>query len=98
MDGVVDAVLCGFQLLAVVGLVAPVKMLTVLVFDVVWKVIWSAAIAIPRALAGTVDQGIAETAWACAWAIPFVVIIPWRLLVTRVVLSPEPLTSRRESR
>ena len=90
MDGVVDAVLCGLQLLAMVGLFSPVRMLTVLVFDVLWKVIWVAAVAIPRWVDHTVDADVTETLFAAAWAIPFVVIIPWRVVVAEVLRRGEP--------
>lgn len=94
MDGVVDAVLCALQLLATVGVFAPVRMVVVLVFDVLWKVIWVAVVALPLWLQNEVTPGVIETLFACAWAIPFVVIIPWRALLRALVASPEPWTRR----
>ena len=81
MEGVVDAVLCAMQLLAVAGVFAPVRLLPMLVFDVLWKVIWVGAVAIPLAQAGQISEPVAEILFACAWAIPFVFIIPWRAIV-----------------
>jgi hypothetical protein len=90
MDGVVDAVLCALQLLAVIGVFAPVRMILVLVFDTLWKVIWVAVVALPLWLDDKVSTGVVETLFACAWAIPFLFVIPWRSLLVTLVASREP--------
>lgn len=90
MDGVVDAVLCAMQLLAIVGIFAPARMLPILVFEVLWKAIWALSVALPLAINGEVSGEVAETLFACAIAVPFVFIIPWRTIVAE-------LTAERES-
>lgn len=90
MDGVVDAMLCGMQLLAILGLIAPLRMLPVILFDIVWKVLWVVAVAIPAWLGGAVTPGISETLVACAWAIPFVIVVPWRWAYTTLIRGVEP--------
>jgi hypothetical protein len=80
MDGAVDAMLCALQLLAILGLFAPVRMVFVLVFDVLWKAIWVLVIALPMWWRGAVTPDVAETLFACAVAIPILVLIPWTAL------------------
>lgn len=98
MDGVVDAVLCALQLLAIVGVFAPVQMVVVLIFDALWKIIWVAVVALPLWLNDRVTPGVIETLFACSWAIPFLFIIPWRAILRLLVESPEPWTRRATDR
>jgi hypothetical protein len=90
MDGVVDAMLCGMQLLAIIGLFSPVRMLPVILFDIVWKALWVGIVALPLVLRGEVTQGVAETLFACAWVLPFVVIVPWGYVVRHYLRVSEP--------
>jgi hypothetical protein len=90
MNGVVDAMLCGMQLLAIVGLFSPVRMLPIVVFDVVWKLLWVGVVAVPLALRSELTPGALETLFACAWALPFLVIVPWRFAYHRYLRTSEP--------
>jgi len=90
MDGVVDAMLCAMQLLAIIGLFSPVRMLLVMLFDILWKALWVGIIALPLVVRGEVTPGVAETLFACAWVLPFVVIVPWRYFVRTHLRSSEP--------
>lgn len=90
MDGVVDAMLCAMQLLAIIGLFSPVRMLPVILFDIVWKALWVGIVALPLVLRGEVDAGVAETLFACAWVLPFVVIVPWGYVVRHYLRAAEP--------
>ena len=47
MEGVATCLLTAMSLLALLGLRYPVRMLPILLFEVAWKVIWIAAVAIP---------------------------------------------------
>ncbi|RKS10281.1 hypothetical protein DFP74_6043 [Nocardiopsis sp. Huas11] len=90
MDGTFDAVLCAMQLLSVVGLFAPVRMAAVLVFEVLWKAIWVLVVAVPLWWRGAVTPEVSETLFAFAFALPFIVIIPWRALVGDLLRGREP--------
>lgn len=78
MDGIVNSLLAALGLLAIIGLAAPVRMLPLLVFEVVWKTLWVLSVAVPRWATGDFDADIGATLFACAFALPFVFIIPWR--------------------
>ena len=92
MDGAVYALLSALGLLSIIGLFAPMRMLPLLLFEIGWKVLWLAFVALPRWQAGTVDEGTAATLFACAWVLPFVFIIPWRHVVGSW-FRPEPWRS-----
>ena len=82
MDGVVTALLGALGLLSIAGLFFPLRLLPLLLFEIAWKAIWVIAVALPNWRAGTLDGGLSDTLFACAWAIPFVFIMPWRYVLT----------------
>lgn len=90
MDGVVVAMLSALGLLSALGVYAPLKMIPLLVFEVVWKVLWALSVALPHWLRGSTDEAKVETLFACALAIPIFFIIPWRYTFRRLVSSTGP--------
>ena len=90
MDGVVVALLSAMGLLAIAGLFSPLRMLPLLVFEIAWKSIWVFAVAVPKWLDGSLDEGFLSTLFNCAVALPFIVIVPWRLVVSTYLGSAEP--------
>lgn len=65
-------------------------MLPLLLFDITWKLVWTLSVALPNALAGRFDAGMAATLFACAWAIPFAYIVPWRYVYSAYIRDMEP--------
>jgi hypothetical protein len=55
MDGVVTCLLTATSLLALLGLRYPARMLQILLFEVAWKTIWIAAVAVPHLLADDLE-------------------------------------------
>lgn len=72
------AMLSILGLLSVAGLFAPLRMLPVMLVEIGWKVIWTLTVAVPRWQAGAMDPAIIGTLFACAFALPFIFITPWR--------------------
>jgi hypothetical protein len=80
-EGVVAALLTAMSLLALLGVRYPIRLLPVLVFEVLWKVIWLVSVGVPHLLAGTLDGQLSSifanvsllvviaalTPWAFAW-------------------------------
>ena len=54
-EGVVACLLTAMSLLAFLGLRYPVRMLPILLFEVIWKVIWIAAVAVPHLIADDIN-------------------------------------------
>lgn len=78
MTGAVNALLAALGLTCGLGLIAPLRMLPLLVFEVAWKLIWSVSVALPRWLSGRWSTEVGDMVFAVAFAVPFIVIIPWR--------------------
>ncbi len=83
------SLLAAVGLLALVGLLHPVKMLPLLLFELVWKTIWLAAFALPLVRAGEADaqtwQSIRECGLGLAILPP---VIPWPHVWRTYVRAP----------
>jgi hypothetical protein len=63
-------------------------MLPVLLFDVLWKAIWLALVAVPEALAGALSEDTREVAANCSVVIIVLLVIPWSHAWQRLVTGP----------
>ena len=77
MVGAVNALLAALGLTCGLGLIAPLRMLPLLVFEVAWKLIWSLSVALPLWLSGRWTAEAGDILFAVAFAVPFIFIIPW---------------------
>jgi hypothetical protein len=81
--------LAGIQVLAMLGILYPLKMIPLLLFELVWKAIWLVAIAMPLWSAGQIDPGTAESIKACVMGVVVSVIaIPWPYFMAAYVKAP----------
>ena len=76
-EGVVDVMLAALAILALLGLIAPMRMLPVLVFEVVWKSVWFAAVVLPQWLGEGLTADTQANLFAIALVVPYILIIPW---------------------
>lgn len=75
---VVNALLGGVGLLALVGVRYPLKMLPLLMFELAWKLIWLVAYAVPLLRAGPLTDGAMENVFACLLGAVLVpLVLPW---------------------
>ena len=93
LDGVILSVLFAFALLAVLGIRYPIKMLPLLFFEFVWKVIWILVFGLPLLLSGGLDPNVSfggtETLIACLVGIVLVPLaIPWGYVFKQYVQAP----------
>ena len=84
MAGVVVAMLSALAILSIVGLFSPIKMLPLMLFEMLWKLLWTCSVALPHFLAGTITEELGELMFAVAFVIPFVFIFPWRFWSTEI--------------
>jgi hypothetical protein len=77
-EGVVTCMLVALSMFALLGLRYPVKMLPVLLFESAWKVIWLAAVALPRAVDGELDTATQEVLASCSLIVVIIAVTPWR--------------------
>ena len=77
-EGVVAVLLTAMSLLAFLGLRYPVRLLPILLFETLWKLIWLSVVALPALVAGDVDQAMSETIVNCSLVVIIVAVVPWR--------------------
>jgi hypothetical protein len=86
-EGVSTYILVAMGLLALLGLRYPVKMLPILVFESVWKVIWLTAVARPQWSAGKLDPATSKVASSCLWVVIILAVTPWRYVFAQYVTA-----------
>ena len=88
MEGVVACLLTALSLLALLGLRYPARMLPILLFEVAWKVIWIAAVAVPHLLSGDMDAAIGDVLFSCSFIVVILPVVPWGYVWRRYVTGP----------
>lgn len=88
MNGVVSCMLAALSLLSLLGLLHPLKMLPLLLFELAWKAIWLVAVAFPLWRAGAIDAASAQTLRDFVPAILLLVAIPWRYVAAQYLRAP----------
>ena len=88
MDGVVTCLLTAMSLLAFLGLRYPIRMLPILQFEVAWKAIWIAAVAIPHLVADDMNTATRDVLVNCCYALIILAVIPWRYAWRRYARTP----------
>ena len=86
---VVWSLLGGLALVSLFGLRYPLQMLPLLIFELVWKVIWVVAFALPMWLGPGLDAYAAETLFACGMGVVLVpLVLPWGYIVRHYIKAP----------
>jgi hypothetical protein len=87
-EGVVACLLTAMSLLAFLGLRYPIGLLPILLFEVIWKVIWIAAVAVPHLVADDLNAATREVLFNCSLVVIIIAVIPWRYVWKRYVRTP----------
>jgi hypothetical protein len=77
-EGIVAVLLTTMSLLALLGLRYPVRLLPILLFESLWKLIWLSVVALPAFVAGDVDEAMHEVIVNCLVVVIVFAVIPWR--------------------
>ncbi len=88
MNTVVNSVLAGLSLVALLGVLSPLRMLPLMLFEVAWKVIWLITVGLPLWHAGPLDAQTAEVFKAIATVVVFPFVIPWRYVIAQYLKGP----------
>jgi hypothetical protein len=78
MTSVVTCMLVAMSVLALLGLRYPVRMLPILLFEVAWKLLWLAVVALPLLLHHQLDRDARELTNEVLWVVVILAVIPWR--------------------
>ncbi|GAA4539703.1 hypothetical protein GCM10023175_11420 [Pseudonocardia xishanensis] len=88
LDGVVVCVLTAMSLLMFLGLRNPVALLPILLFEVLWKAIWLAVVAVPHLVAGDTDAATGAILISCSLIVVVIAVVPWRFVRRRYLREP----------
>jgi hypothetical protein len=77
LESVVACLLTAMSLLAFLGLRYPVRLLPVLLFESLWKIIWLSVVALPKTVAGELDPATEDVAFNCLLVIVILAVVPW---------------------
>ncbi|MFI5896606.1 hypothetical protein ACIA5D_41555 [Actinoplanes sp. NPDC051513] len=88
MEGVVTCLLTAMSLLAFLGLRYPVRMLPILLFEVSWKAIWIAAVAIPGLVSDDLNAAAHAVLFNCCFVVVVLAVIPWGYVWRRYAKTP----------
>ena len=77
-EGVVTCLLTAMSLLAFLGLRYPIRMLPILLFESLWKLIWLSLVALPAVLSGHVDDATGGVIFNCSFVVLILAVTPWR--------------------
>jgi hypothetical protein len=75
-------------LLSIVGIRFPLRMLPLLVFELLWKLIWLCGIALPLWVADQVDADTRRSFFEIAPVIILFPLLPWRYILSTYVRKP----------
>jgi hypothetical protein len=96
-NSVIRALLGALAVLAALGIRYPLKMLPLMLFELLWKVVWVVASALPMWLHGGLNPYAADTLFACLMGVVLVpIVLPWRYVMVHFVRAPaEPWRAPR---
>lgn len=87
-ESVVVCMLTAMSLLALLGLRYPIKLLPVLLFETLWKVLWLSLVALPRAVDHQIDSSWSEKVVNCSLVVVIIAVIPWGYVWRTYVQAP----------
>lgn len=94
-NGGVHCFLLALAILGVVGVRYPLQMLPLLIYELLWKFLWLAGIALPLWLSDQVDAETRQAFFEIGPVIVLIPIIPWRYVFQNYVSKPGDRWTRR---
>jgi hypothetical protein len=88
MNTVVNSVLAGLSLTALLGVRYPLRMLPLMFFEIAWKAIWLIAVGLPLWHTGSFDAATTDVFKAIATVVVFPFAIPWRYAIDHYLKKP----------
>ena len=87
-EGVVAVLLTAMSLLAYLGLRHPLRMLPVLVFESLWKLIWLGVVGSPHLMAGDMDAQMSDMLFSVSVVVIILAVTPWDYVWKQYVRAP----------
>ena len=87
VQGQADCMLAAFSIMCLIGLRYPLQMLPMLLWEVTWKTMWLAIVALPQWMAGHVDEAIKPSIFAISMVVLVCAAVPWGYVWTHYVTA-----------
>lgn len=88
MEAVVWSSWAAFSLIAILGIIHPLKMLPIVLFEIIYKIIWLVIVAYPLWSSNQLKDSPAEgITYAFLWVLLPVVAMPWKYFVKKYILT-----------
>jgi hypothetical protein len=98
MRGIVACLLGAVALLSALGIRYPLQMIPVLLFELIWKIIWLLAFALPLYNIGQVDENIKTSVFETLFGVIITpLLIPWKYVWKHYVLMPADRWKKQNS-
>ncbi|WP_100644383.1 hypothetical protein [Alteromonas facilis] len=95
--GVGHSLLFALAILAVGGMFRPIAFLPVMLFEIIWKAVWLAVVALPLWLAGEEIPGIVSVKGSLIGVGLIIICVPWKYVWWRYFAHPiEPWKRKKE--
>jgi hypothetical protein len=88
IDGAQICILTAVSLLAFLGVRYPIGMLPILVFEVLWKVLWLALVALPHLIANDLSGPRENLLFTILFVVPVIAVTPWDFVWKRFAATP----------
>ena len=86
-EGIVAVLLTAMSLLAFLGLRYPVRLLPILLFESLWKLLWLSVVALPAVITDDVDQATSDVIVSCSLVVIILAVVPWGYVWQRYVVA-----------
>ena len=87
IEGAQLCILIALALLAFLGVRYPIGMLPILMFEVLWKVLWLALVAVPLLIANDLNGPTESLLFSILFVIPIIALTPWDYVWKRFVTT-----------
>ena len=88
IEGATVCILTAVSLLAFLGVRYPIGMLPILMFEVLWKVLWLALVAVPLLIANDLNGATESLLFSMLFVVPVIAVTPWDFVWKRFVATP----------
>jgi hypothetical protein len=87
IEGATLLILTAVSLLAFLGVKYPIAMLPIMMFEVLWKVLWLAIVALPHLIANELNAPTESLLFSMLFVVPIILVTPWDLVWRRFVAA-----------
>ncbi|HEY1752488.1 MAG TPA: hypothetical protein VGG29_14615 [Caulobacteraceae bacterium] len=87
-SGAAHSFLLALALLSIVGIRYPLKMLPVLVYELLWKMVWLCGVALPLWAANQFDAGARRSFFEIAPVVVIIPLLPWPYIFSNYLKKP----------